>query len=169
MASLGKSPYSKTAWNVTARDGIVIGAGIFIGLGFMIIGPGSWLTKIILFAACVLISFVLAFYRVDKVFTLEQHLMRRMKYNQKAKAMRRGGGRVVKQEVYTVERPKDGEPMAQSPGAVLFSFPGRLAPKSNEELLFTAISMFVTTVFLAWVGTDGVDEIKLFFESLKYR
>ena len=163
-----RTDFDATQWGFTTRDfGIAIG-GIFLGILQVITPYASIFIRLILFAIIVIAGAVFAFWRVDKVYTLEEYLINLVEqWRGHRRVYTKDGADIDVLHPYSnivtgdadtqkIERIRKITPTA--PGKVLFIIPRWFVPKSNEDLLYSALSIFSFVLFISWIGTGGVKD-----------
>jgi hypothetical protein len=155
-----RSDFQATQWGFTTRDfGITI-TGFLLGILQVITPYVSIFFRLVFFAVIVLSAVVIAFWRVDKVFTLEEYLLKRIRLQRGAREVFTKDGAAF-DNLQQYHNPPISEKSApktnpSASGHVIGVLPGWLTPRSNQDLLFSALSVLSFVVFIAWIGTSGV-------------
>jgi len=164
-----RTDFQATQWGFTTRDfGITI-TGVLLGILQVITPYASIFVRLVLFAFIVLSAVVLAFWRVDKVFTLEEYFINRIKQWRGAREVYTKDGAAFKNlgQYHNPPLAVDEIPKTNSTasGHVIGILPAWLTPKSNQDLLFSALSIFSFVIFVAWVGTGGVQDAQVLLSN----
>jgi hypothetical protein len=180
MGIPAKTSFKTTAFGVRPRELIIAAGAGFIGLSVLAIPIGSIFLRIILMAGLFAAGFTYAFWRIGRIWTIEEYAFMRLKYRSRARRFINGGSSVhfgagLEQAVETDPGEKDAKERARATGSrreiagtpaasrePLFWLPQRLSPQSNSQLAGAALAAFSVAVFLAWMAaTDGVQDVQV--------
>jgi hypothetical protein len=162
----GRTSYEGTAilgGLIKPREAIIIGAGLLGGfstIGILIGMKKSVFLAIVLGAAIFIFSIIYALWRIDKVYTVEQHILRKLGFGSRTRKFRLGGGghagahQFVRADEYSATAAYDGE------------IEHTALPLSNPNLVYAAGSLFLFIVCLAWIGTSGIIELQNLLRSI---
>lgn len=163
----GKTSYESTAMLgglIKPREAIIIGAGLLGGfstIGVFIGMKKSVFLAIVLGAAILTLSIIYALWRIDKVYTIEQHILRKLGFGGRTRKFRLGGGGHAGANQFI--RADENEAVIEDG---IYDVGYNPLPISNSSLLFSAGSLFLFTVCLAWIGTSGIIELQILLQSI---
>jgi hypothetical protein len=180
MSIPAKTSFKTTAFGVSPRELIITGSAGFIGLAFLAVPIGSIFLRILFMAGLFAAGFTYAFWRIGRIWTIEEYAFNRLKYRSRAHRFIKGGSSIQfsgdpEQAAETSPGEKDAKEQARAPAireeiagkpAVtrepLFWLPQSLSPQSNSQLVGVALGVFSIAVFLTWMAaTDGVQDVQV--------
>jgi hypothetical protein len=180
MGIPAKTSFKTTAFGVRPRELVIAGGAGFIGLSVLAVPIGSIFLRILLMAGLFAAGFTYAFWRIGRIWTIEEYAFMRLKYRSRARRFTKGGsslhfGAGLEEAAETGPGEKHAEERVRAPaihneipgepGASrepLFWLPPRLSPQSNSQLAGVALAAFSVVVFLAWMAaTDGVQDVQV--------
>ena len=159
MSLTSKTPLSITSFGVPARDVIIIGIALVISLIILATPFAVIFVRIVAAAALFSASVVYAFWRVDRVWPIEVYLMNKYGWEARKRFFVKGGA-----QSDSLKPPAVAAATYDAPA--LFWLPGQFSPKSNLQLFFSMLSIFVLVVFLSWIGTGGIEQAQALIRTL---
>jgi hypothetical protein len=180
MGIPAKTSFKTTAFGVSPRELVIAGGAGFIGLAVLAVPIGSIFLRIIFMAGLFAGGFTYAFWRIGRIWTIEEYAFNRLKYRSRPHRFIKGAsslqfGAGLEQAAETSPDEKDMEEGARVPvirreiprepaasREPLFWLPPRLSPQSNSQLVGVALSVFSIAVFLTWMATTaGVQDVQI--------
>lgn len=162
-----RTNFQATQWGFTTRDFAIIGVGFLLAIAQVITPYASIFIRLIIFAVVVLGSVTFAFWRVDRVLTIEEYLVNKFKYWRGVRnAYTKTGAEYLSRRSYTDYSSEDTAKLTPTArGKVLWRLPAWLTPESNQDLVFTTLSVFFILAFTAWVGAGGIEEMQVLVKN----
>jgi len=162
-----RTDFRATQWGFTTRDfGIAIG-GVLLGLLQIIVPYAGIFVRLVAFTLIVLTAMVLAFWRIEKVYTIEEFVLFRIRQWRGYRHVYLKDGAEFNRLGQYANPAEKATPTA--PGRVLFMLPEWLVPKSNQDLVYSALSIVTFVAFISWVGTGGVEEAQRIVQNFGQR
>jgi hypothetical protein len=180
MGIPAKTSFKTTAFGVRPRELVITGGAGFIGLAVLAVPTGSIFLRILLMAGLFAAGFTYAFWRIGRIWTIEEYAFMRLKYRSRARRFIKSGSshqfsNDLEQAAETSPGKKDAKERARATGSrreiagepaasrePLFWLPQRLSPQSNSQLAGVALAAFSVAVFLTWMAaTDGVQDVQV--------
>jgi hypothetical protein len=174
-----KTNFATTALGVRPRELVITGAAGFLGLALLALPLGSIFVRILIAAGLTGAGVLYAFWRVNRVWTVEAYLFQRLRYSQRARRFLKGGAAGQDRQpdpaspapppgaASSTQSEASVQPAASQPAEPLFWLPAALSPQSNRELLGLVGAWFAVTVFLGWMlASGGIEDIQIHLRLL---
>ena len=159
MALPPKAQFKTTSFGVKKRDLLISGGGVLIGIAVLAVNFAPVMARVFIFVIIAGASALLAFWRVEGQWPIEQYLIGKTRWGKRNRKYVKGGAKASTIRDISFEAYMEESAPAEKALFSIWDF-------SNEQLLFTVISLSALGVLLAWLGTGGIEEAQLILRSI---
>lgn len=163
-----RTNFQATQWGFTTRDFGIIAVGFLVAMAQVITPYAAIFVRLVFFIVIVLGAIAFAFWRVDKIFTLEEYLAKKIKQwgGYRDAFTKDGADHLALEHYHDFAPPEAAKHSPTAGGKTLFMLPERLVPNSNEELIASMFAVLSVAAFTFLVGNGGIAAAQSWLNNL---